>query len=77
LWGFVQSIKPPTLLELFGPLMLSYPVSTHLIVRLSPISGGTKLVFQNQIFGPVPAEARQMKEGWEEMLERLKRSLER
>jgi uncharacterized protein YndB with AHSA1/START domain len=77
LWGFVQSIKPPTLLELFGPLMLSYPVSTHLIVRLSPIKDGTKLVFQNQVFGPVPVEAREMEEGWREMLERLKRSLER
>jgi uncharacterized protein YndB with AHSA1/START domain len=77
LWGFVQSIKPPTLLEVFGPLMLSYPVSTHLIVRLSPINGGTKLVFQNQIFGPVPPEARGMEEGWKQMLEHLKRSLER
>jgi hypothetical protein len=78
LWGFVQSIKAPTLLELYGPLMLSYPVNTHLIVRLSPINGGTKLVFQNQIFGPAPAEVRDgMKEGWVEMLERLKRSLER
>lgn len=78
LWGFVQSIKPPALLELYGPMMLSYPVATHLIVRLSPTNGGTKLVFQNQIFGPVPAEVREgLGEGWRDMLERLKRSLEK
>jgi uncharacterized protein YndB with AHSA1/START domain len=76
LWGFVQSIKPPTLLELFGPLFLSHPVSGHIIVRLSPISGGTKLVFQNQLFGPFPPEAREMAEGWSEMLTSLKRSVE-
>ena len=78
LWGFVQSIKPPTLLEVFGPLMLSYPVSTHLIVRLSPTNGGTKLVFKNEIFGPVPAEVREgLGEGWGDMLKRLKRSFEK
>src|SRR5262245_58065889 len=25
LWGHVQVIKPPTLLEIWGPLMMSYP----------------------------------------------------
>src|SRR6185312_5149978 len=45
LWGFVQSIKPPALLEIFGPLMMSYPIAGHLIVRLTPTSNGTQLVF--------------------------------
>ena len=26
-WGHVQAIKPPTLLEICGPLMMSYPAS--------------------------------------------------
>src|SRR5262249_24326425 len=30
LWGFVRVIKPPTLLEIYGPLMMSYPVAGHL-----------------------------------------------
>ena len=78
LWGFVQSIKPPTLLEIFGPMFMSHPVAGHLIVRLSPIPGGTKLVFQNQVFGPVPAEFRDgMAEGWDDMLKRLKHDAER
>jgi hypothetical protein len=27
LWRHVQAIKQPTLLEIYGPLMMSYPVS--------------------------------------------------
>jgi uncharacterized protein YndB with AHSA1/START domain len=78
LWGFVQSIKPPTLLELFGPMMMSYPVAGHIIVRLSPVSGGTKLVFKNDVFGPIPAEYRDgMAEGWSMMLDALKRDVEK
>ena len=78
LWGFVQSIKPPTLLEIFGPLMMSYPVAGHLIVRLAPTQGGTKLVFKNQVFGPIPEEFRDgMPEGWGQLLTALKRDLER
>jgi uncharacterized protein YndB with AHSA1/START domain len=78
LWGFVQSIKPPTLLELFGPMFMSHPVAGHLIVRLTQIPGGTKLVFQNRVFGPVPAEFRDgMAEGWDDMLKKLKHDAER
>jgi len=78
LWGFVQAIKPPTLLELFGPMFMSHPVSGHLMVRLTPIPGGTKLVFQNQVFGPVPADVREgLGEGWGDLLTRLKRETER
>jgi uncharacterized protein YndB with AHSA1/START domain len=77
LWGFVQSIKPPTLLEIFGPLMLSYPVATHMIMRLSPVEGGTKLVFKNEVLGPVPDDFREgMGEGWGQMLEAMKRDVE-
>jgi uncharacterized protein YndB with AHSA1/START domain len=78
LWGFVQSIKPPTLLELFGPMFMSYPVSGHMIIRLSPIPGGTNLVFKHDVFGPVPSDLREgMGEGWAEMLQSLKRDMER
>jgi uncharacterized protein YndB with AHSA1/START domain len=77
LWGFVQAIKPPTLLEIFGPLMLSYPVACHLMVRLSPIEGGTKLVFRNEILGPVPPEFIDgMGEGWGGILKNMKKELE-
>ena len=78
LWGHVQSIKPPTLLEIYGPLMMSYPVAGHIIVRLAPIPTGTKLVFKNQVFGPIPEEFRDgMPEGWSQILEAMKRDVER
>ena len=77
LWGFVQSIKPPALLEIFGPLMMSYPVAGHLIVRLTPTSNGTQLVFKNEFFGPLPTEYRDgMAEGWGQMLDAMKRDVE-
>lgn len=78
LWGIVQSIKPPTLIEFFGPMMLSYPVAGHLIVRLAPIPGGTNLTFRHQVLGVIPAEFRDgMREGWGQMLNSLKREVER
>jgi uncharacterized protein YndB with AHSA1/START domain len=82
LWGFVQSIKAPTLLEIWGPMMISNPVACHLIARLSPIPGGTKLVFKNEVFGPIPEEYKDgmkdgMGEGWERMLAAIKRDVER
>ena len=77
LWGFVQSIKPPTLLEICGPLMLSYPVACHLIVRLSPAGAGTKLVFKNEVFGPIPDDFKDgMAEGWGQILDAMKRDVE-
>lgn len=30
LWGHVQVIKPPKLLEIAGPLMMSYPAISHI-----------------------------------------------
>src|SRR5499427_1497665 len=39
LWGHVQVIKPPTLLEIWGPLMMSYPAVNHLQYRLKADGG--------------------------------------
>ena len=33
LWGIVQVIKPPILLEICGPLMMSYPAVNHVQYR--------------------------------------------
>src|SRR5215471_5430268 len=40
-WATVQAIKRPTLLEFYGPLFMSYPVSSNLQYRLSEEPGGT------------------------------------
>ena len=38
-WGHVQAIKPPTLLEICGPLMMSFPVVSNVQY---PIDGGKR-----------------------------------
>src|SRR5215813_1890737 len=43
LWGHVQVIKPPTLLEICGPLFMSYPVASHIQYRLVEQGQGTRL----------------------------------
>src|SRR5262245_47980872 len=45
LWGHVQVIKPPTLLEVCGPLMMSYPAVNHVQYRLKAEGGATRLTF--------------------------------
>jgi hypothetical protein len=73
LWGFVQSIKRPVLLEIWGPLFLSTAASNNLIYRLSEVGGGTLISFKHTLIGPVPDEFRQhMAPGWEVLHARVK-----
>jgi uncharacterized protein YndB with AHSA1/START domain len=77
LWGFVQSIRRPSLLEIWGPLFMSTACINNLIYRLTEVDGGTKIVFKHTLLGPVPAEFRQhMAPGWNAMHERVKRQAE-
>lgn len=77
LWGHVQSIKPPALLEIFGPMFMSYPVSGHLIIRFAPIEEGTRLSFRYSAFGLILEEHRAgLAQGWSGMLGDLKTKLE-
>lgn len=73
LWGFVQVIKPPNLIELHGPMFMSYAVSGHVQWRLTQISGGTELSLRHQVLGAVQEDHRQgMVQGWGYMLDRIK-----
>jgi hypothetical protein len=77
LWGFVQVIKPPTLIELNGPTFMSYPAAGHLQFRLTPIPGGTRLAFRHQALGLIDEEHRKaVGPGWAYFLDRLKRACE-
>ena len=40
-WGVVQAIKRPLLLEVTGPLFMSYPVVSNIQYRLTEADGGT------------------------------------
>ena len=77
LWGFVQSIKRPTLLEIWGPLFISTGATSNLIYRLSEVDDGTLISFKHSLVGPVPDEFRQhMAPGWEVLHARIKRVAE-
>ena len=55
-WATVQAIKKPTLLELAGPLMMSYPVANNVQYRLSEENGVTLIKFRHSGFGLIQPE---------------------
>lgn len=64
-WGHVQAIKRPTLLEIYGPLFMSYPVSSNLQYRLSEADGGTLINFHHAALGMIADEHRaRTSKGW-------------
>jgi uncharacterized protein YndB with AHSA1/START domain len=78
LWGHVQVIKPPTLLEICGPMPMSYAASNHIQYRLSAEGDGTRLKFRHQAIGLIPQEHRDgMPEGWGQWLKRIRDRAER
>jgi hypothetical protein len=73
LWGFIQVIKPPTLLEITGPMMMSYPVAGHLQIRLTQIAGGTLLALRHRALGMIDDNHRQgVTAGWKKIIEHIK-----
>ena len=73
LWGHVQVIKPPTLLEICGPMPMSYPAANHLQYRLTAEGDRTRLQFAHRAFGLIPKEHREgMPQGWEFGLKRIR-----
>jgi uncharacterized protein YndB with AHSA1/START domain len=77
LWGHVQVIKPPNLLELCGPLPMSYPAVNHLQYRLTAEGDRTRLQFTHRAMGLIPQEHRDgMPEGWEFGVKRIKQLAE-
>lgn len=73
LWGHVQAIKRPTLLEITGPLFMSYAVVSNLQYRLSEEDGGTLIKFHHKAFGMISEEHRGgVVEGWSHIHGRIK-----
>jgi hypothetical protein len=48
LWAHVQVIKPPKLLELCGPMFMSYPATNHVQYRLVEEAGKTRLTLTHR-----------------------------
>lgn len=73
LWGHVQVIKPPTLLEIRGPLFMSYPSVNFLQYRLVAEAGGTKLKLNHRAMGLIPADHKEgVVEGWDYTITRIR-----
>lgn len=73
LWGHVQVIKPPALLEINGPMPMSYPAVNHIQYRLKAEGTGTRLTLLHRAIGLIPPEHRDgMPEGWEHELQRIR-----
>jgi hypothetical protein len=78
LWWHVQVIKAPTLLELTGPMPMSYPAINHVQYRLKTEGAGTRLTLVHRAMGMIPPEHRTvMHEGWAHGLQRVKELAER
>lgn len=78
LWGNVQSIKPPTLIEITGQMFMSYPVSNHLEFKVTEIDGGARLTLRHRAFGLLDAAHREgVSQGWGQMLTNIQQQLER
>ncbi|MEK6249232.1 MAG: SRPBCC domain-containing protein [Planctomycetales bacterium] len=78
LWGFVQVIKPPKLLELSGPMFMSYPAMGHVQFRVSELlSGGCDLMLRHRVVGLIEDDHRKgLTEGWSAYLNDVKRMSE-
>ena len=77
LWGFVQSIKRPTLLEVWGPLFMSTAATSNLLYRLTETPDGTLMKFTHTLVGPFPEEHRsQLATGWSALHARVRKAAE-
>jgi hypothetical protein len=78
LWAHVQVIKPPALLELWGPMPMAYPAVNHIQFRLTAEGAGTRLKLVHKAMGLIPSEHREgMPAGWTDILKRIRQRGER
>lgn len=66
LWGHVQVIKPPKLIEISGPMFMSYPAISHVQYRLVEEGESTRLTITHRAMGLIPRDHREgVHEGWD------------
>jgi uncharacterized protein YndB with AHSA1/START domain len=77
-WGTVQAIKRPTLLEMSGPLFMSYPVTNNVQYRLSEEGDETVIKFCHAGFGLISEDHRKgVTTGWNSIHERVRKRAEK
>jgi hypothetical protein len=77
MWGHVQAIKAPELLEIYGPLFMSFPATSNLQYRLTREGNGTRLQFVHTAMGLIPDElSANVGTGWDNLLGRIRAAAE-
>lgn len=77
LWGHVQAIKRPTLLEISGPLFASYPLLSNVQYRLTESDGGTLITFRHTALGFIEEQHKDgVGKGWASILDRIRKRAE-
>ena len=72
LWGHIQVIKPPKLLEVTGPLFMSYPAISHVQYRLVAEGERTRLKLTHKAIGLIdPEHAKGADLGWQEVIDQV------
>jgi hypothetical protein len=72
LWGHVQVIKAPVLLELSGPMFMSYPALNHVEIKLEQVAGGAKVTLRHRAIGMLEETHRQnLGRGWKHYLDNI------
>jgi hypothetical protein len=75
-WGHVQAIRRPNLLEISGPMMMSFAVSSNVQYRLSESGGETLITLKHTAFGLFPEGYRvHLGQGWVRIFDRLRQRL--
>jgi uncharacterized protein YndB with AHSA1/START domain len=76
LWGMVQAIKPPSLLEIWGPLFMSTPAVNNLQYRLTEENGVTRMRFVHRSMGWIGDTERGVETGWTDLVTRIRNAAE-
>jgi uncharacterized protein YndB with AHSA1/START domain len=73
LWGHVQAIKRPALLEIAGPLFMSHAVVSNVQYRLTEADGVTVIALRHTALGVIPDGVRTgTSQGWTHLLARVR-----
>lgn len=72
-WGTVQVIKRPHVLEIAGPMFMSYPVAGHIAARIDEEPHGSTMRLVHSAFGMISEEHRAgVNDGWQNWLDGVK-----
>ena len=76
-WGVVQAIKPPSLLEISGPLFMSTPAVSNIQFRLTEENGLTRVRFVHRAMGWIGDGDRGVESGWTNLMMRIRTAAEK